>query len=121
MRKTNITEYRNLDVDETGVVVSALPAEIIRYHFFNNSAAVLYLKIYNKATAAVAADTPIQTLALPIKVPVTLNLTDAEIKLNTGLSLRATTGIADADTGAPAANDVSVNLAYVEYAGRVPL
>ncbi len=119
MRKTRITPYRNLDVDETGAVVSAQPAEIIEMYLFNNAAAVQFLKIYNKATAATSADTPVKTLPLPVKVPVVINLTDAEYKFGTGISIRSVTGIADNDNTGSGTNEVSVNFGLVEYAERV--
>src|SRR3990167_7196691 len=37
---------------------------------------------------------------------------DTGIEFTTGIALRATTGVADNDTGAPSANDVIVNILY---------
>jgi hypothetical protein len=85
-------------------------------HAINLNAAVRYLKFYNKATSpTVGTDTPILTLPIPasttgagfvIPVPV------GGIDFTTGISLALTTGIADADTGAVAANEITVNLGY---------
>lgn len=112
------TAYRNLDLGVTGQVVDATPCKI-RTLFINNlhATAVRYVKFYNKATAATQADTPVFTIPVAPSIlggRTEINLTHAELAFSTGLSLRATTGLADADTGAPTAGDVVVNLQTVE-------
>lgn len=81
----------------------------------NTNAAVMYLKLYNKASApTVGTDTPVMTIAIPgsvagggtnFSVPVGINF-------STGIALAITTGVADSDTNAVAANEVVVNLLY---------
>ena len=52
------------------------------------------------------------TIPLEAGVPTPLNFPACGIAFTNGISVRATTGIADADTGAPSTNDVTVNLYY---------
>lgn len=116
--KQKVTAYRNLDLDETGVVVDATPVKV-RTLFINNlhATATRFVKFYDKATAATNADTPVFTIPVAASVlggGVQVNLTHAELAFATGLSMRATTGIADNDTGAPGANEVVVNAELVE-------
>jgi hypothetical protein len=116
--KQKLTAYRNLDLDETGVVVDATPVKV-RTIFLNNlhATATRFVKFYNKVTAATSADTPVFTIPVAASIlggGIQVNLTHAELAFPDGLSLRATTGIADNDTGAPGANEVVVNLGLVE-------
>lgn len=109
-----VTPYRNLDVDETGVVVSASPCKLSSAYIYNTSATDLYLKMYNKSTAATSADTPIATYVVPTRSGLVFNFIHRELPFNDGMSIRATTAIADNDTGAPAANSIVVNINTVE-------
>lgn len=105
------TPYRNLDVNATGVVVSAGTAYLSHISAFNTTGATIYLKFYNKATAATSADTPV--LVYPIAAGAPNNpASTIGFTFNTGLSIRCTTGVADADNTSPAANGCVVNLAY---------
>jgi hypothetical protein len=104
--------YRNIDLDETGISVKASPAVVYGWYIYNKAAAVTYVKFYNKATAAtVGTDTPVMTLALPASSGANI-LSTTGIQFGTGLSVGATTGVADNDTGAPAANDCIINIFY---------
>jgi hypothetical protein len=53
---------------------------------------------------------------MTILIPATsvVNLGDIEIPFSDGIGVRATTGVADNDTGAPSANDI---IAHVLYRG----
>lgn len=112
------TAYRNLDLGVTGQVVDATPVKIRTLFLNNNHAtAMRFVKFYNKATAADQNDTPIFTIPVAPSIlggKIAINLTHGELAFSTGLSLRATTGVADNDTGAPSTNDVVVNLETVE-------
>lgn len=105
--------YRNIDLDETGQVVKASAGKVYGYYFYNNNAgSARFIKIYNKATAPTAGDTPVLTIPLPAGAAANV-ITEKGIAFSAGISLRATTGVADADTGAPATNDVVVNVYYI--------
>lgn len=83
----------------------------------NTNAAVRYVKFYNKATApTVGSDTPVLVIAVPGNTAgagVSWPLGGVPLKFSTGIALAITTGAADADTGAVAANEIIVNLGYV--------
>ena len=79
----------------------------------NNSAALAYLKIYDKATAPTCGtDTPIKTVMFPASTTVDLTFGDSGIALSLGLGICAVTGIADADNTAVAATTYAINLEY---------
>lgn len=103
--------YRNLDLGTTGQVVKASAGNLYAVHAINTNASARYLKIYNKATAASESDTPVFTFSLP-QGGSNIFLGTAGVSFATGIGVRATTGIADNDTGAPGSNEVVVNLSY---------
>lgn len=82
----------------------------------NLSAAVKFVKFYDKATAPVAGtDTPIMTVAIPLgqSIPLAAMISDFGMPFSLGLGI-AITGIGtDADTTAVAASDVLLNLLYL--------
>lgn len=81
----------------------------------NTNAAVRYFKLYNKASApTVGTDVPVFRVAIPasttgggIVVPVDVGMVFA-----TGIAWALTTGAADSDSGAVAANELLVNICY---------
>jgi hypothetical protein len=107
----DLSTYRSLSVLATGLVVKAAAGRICGGILANANAAARFLKFYNKATAPDETDTPVLTVRLPIASTIMLSIPNGFV-FTTGISIRATTGIADNDTGAPSANDVSVNLFY---------
>lgn len=82
----------------------------------NVNAAVRYLKVYNKATApTVGTDTPIFTFLIPGNTAgagSNLCIPTIGINFSLGLGIGITTGVADSDTGAVAANEIVVNYGY---------
>lgn len=114
------TPYVNLDVDETGVVVKASAGQLYGGMAFNLSGAnpsglpTLYLKIYDKATAATGSDTP--KFVIPIESGEPVNLASlfgpTGAAFANGIGLRCTMGLAHADTSAPITNACVVNLSY---------
>ena len=107
-----LTIYRNLDLDETGISVKGSAGQVYGGFVYNANASIRYLKFYNKATAAtVGTDVPVLTVPLPATSLAILGAFSGVV-FGTGISVGATTGLADNDTGAPSANDVIVNLFY---------
>lgn len=108
-----LTIYRNIDLDETGISVKASAGQVYGYHFINSHATdARFVKFYNKATAAaVGTDVPVLTIRVPAVGSVSFS-TDQGLAFATGISVGATTAVADADTGAPSANDVVVGIFY---------
>jgi hypothetical protein len=82
----------------------------------NTNAAVRYLKLYNKATApTVGTDTPVLTLPIPGNTAgagFVLDTGGMGIAFATGIAYALTTGVADNDTGAVAANEIVVNVLF---------
>ncbi len=101
-------QYRILSANSTNAtLVKASPAALWGWDFYNTNAAVRWLKLYNKTSApTVGSDTPSMTIALKpgdhsrIVIPFA-------IPFPTGLSFALTTGVADSDTGAVAANEIT--------------
>lgn len=112
------TLYKNIDVDESEDAVKASAGQIYWIHAMNLSAAVLYLKIYNATVASVVVGTTVPDLTFPIPTQGDTNgagfvlAIPNGIAFSTAITIAATTGIADADTGAPGANTVVVNMGY---------
>jgi hypothetical protein len=82
----------------------------------NINAAVRYLKLYNKASSpTVGTDTPVFTIAIPGNTAgagIVISFGDTGVNFATGIAYAITTGVADADTGAVAANEIVVQVLY---------
>jgi len=116
------TVYHNPNVGTTGVLISTGRHKVVTLVISNMASAARFLKIYDKATAAVVGtDTPIFTLGLQasMTLPVTINLCPpgeneelGGMQISNGLCIGASTAAADADTGAPSTGDVVANVFY---------
>jgi hypothetical protein len=113
-----VTPYKNLDVDESEDEVKGSPGQVYLIHAMNLANAKRYLKFYNETAAnvAVGTTTPVLTFPLPTQgdtngAGFTLTIPNG-IAFSTAITIAATTGFADNDTGAPGANEVIVNLGY---------
>lgn len=105
--------FRSLDLDESEEEIKASAGAVYGYAWGNTNASARFLKFYN-ATAAnvtVGTTTPVLTMYLP---PTSAGhiAWDYGIPFSTAITAAATTGIADNDTGAPGANEVSINVFY---------
>lgn len=105
------SRYRNINLGVTGQVIKANPGQVYGYYLFNNAATARYVKFYNKATAPVETDTPELTIELPAAGGANLSFPTGD-EYSAGISLRGTTGVADADVGAPSSNDIIVAIWY---------
>jgi len=107
------TIFRSLDLDESEEEIKATAGNLYGYFFGNVATSVRYLKFYN-ATAAnvtVGSTTPVLTFPLPASSSGHIAL-PYPAGFATAITAAVTTGVADADTGAPAANDVILNVFY---------
>lgn len=96
--------YRNLNLGTTGEVIKASAGGLRAISVSNLSLLNdTYFKLYDKATAATSADTPIITIRVLAGSSRAIEL-GGEITLVNGLGARASGAIADADNTAPAAN-----------------
>lgn len=104
--------YRNLNVSNTGAVVKASPGSICSIIVSNVSGGTIYFKVYNKATAPSASDTPVLTFA--VANGSTLSIEDGLplTYLDSGISIRAVTEAADNGVTSPTANTVIANILY---------
>ncbi|MGI9505799.1 MAG: hypothetical protein ACR2RE_22395, partial [Geminicoccaceae bacterium] len=112
------TLYKNIDVDESEDEVKGTAGQVYWIHAMNLSAATLFLKFYNATAANVTVGTTVPDLTFPIPTQgdtngagFTLSIPNG-IAFGTAITIAATTGVADNDSGAPAANAVVVNLGY---------
>lgn len=107
-----LSTARSLDLDETAEDIKTSPGQVYGWNITNFRTSTVYVKFYN-ATAAnvtVGTTTPLFTLAIPGNASddTMLSMMGAHgITFGTAISWAATTGLADNDTGAPAANDVA--------------
>lgn len=109
--------FRSIDLDETEEDVKTSAGTVYGIWFSNLATSTRFLKFYN-ATAAnvtVGSTTPVLTLALPGNTSDDVSgvfSIPQGIAFSTAICVAATTGVADADTGAPGANEVLVNIFY---------
>jgi hypothetical protein len=110
--------FNNLDVDETEDDIKTSAGQLYELYLFNTTTSIIYVKLYN-ATAAnvtVGSTTPVMTIPVPGN-----NDSDGGgvvrnwptgLKFDTAICIAATTGVANADTGAPATNAIIASGAY---------
>lgn len=106
-----LTPLRVLDVNIQGTVLKAALGSFAGGWVTNVSSGTRYLKIYDKASAPLSTDTPLITIAIPTMVAINLavplgDLAAQGVVFVNGIGVRGTTGVLDADVGAPAPNDV---------------
>ncbi|WP_316176208.1 hypothetical protein [Bradyrhizobium sp. SZCCHNRI1073] len=115
-----LSVFRSLDLDETEEDVKTSAGCLYKLRLTNRTTSARYVKLYN-ATAAnvtVGTTTPIDTIVVPggtsadLCTVVTESFGGVGLTFDTALSLAATTGLADNDTGAPGANDVVATAYY---------
>lgn len=106
--------YRNISLLSTGQLIQAGVSYLFGYNIINTDAAnIVYVKLYNKATApAVGTDVPVVTYAIPPKGVIEVQKQSAIMGFDLGFGIGATTGVADNNSTAPAANQVIVNMFY---------
>jgi len=114
------TQYSNIDVDESEDAVSTTGCNVNWIHAVNLSTAVLFLKFYDATVADVVVGTTVPTMTFPVPAQsdgngggFTIDV-DGAMSFDNALTIAATTGVAAADTGAPGANALVVNLGYLD-------
>lgn len=110
--------FRSIDLDESEEEVSATACCVYSVWVTNTATSTRFLKFYNltAANTSVGSSTPVITIGIPgnSSDDIAGSFTGGGygITFDTALSVAATTGVADADTGAPGANEVIVNIFY---------
>jgi len=109
--------FRSIDLDEgTLEIVKASAGQLYWIHAMNLAATVRFVKIYNAASGTIGTGTPV--LTFPIATQGDTNgagfvfSVPNGVAFSTGITIGASTGVADADTGAPGANEVIVNVGF---------
>jgi hypothetical protein len=112
------TLYKNIDADESEDQVKGTAGQVYWIHAMNLSSGTRFLKFYNATAATVTVGTTVPDLTFPIPTQgdtngagFTLSIPNG-IAFGTAITIAATTGVADNDSGAPGANEVVVNLGY---------
>lgn len=111
------TPYDLISTNSTNATSVSATANTVLYGYYisNTNSSFRYVKFYNKASApTVGTDTPVLVLAIPGSGAANVSF-PAGINFTTGLAFATTTGAADSDTGAVAANEIIVNLVYATY------
>jgi hypothetical protein len=109
--------FKSLDLDETEEQVKATAGQLYGWWIFNAATSIRYVKFYNDTAAnvTVGTTTPLFTLPIPAAASggVAANALGSHgITFSAAITVAATTGLADNDTGAPGANEVVVMLFY---------
>jgi hypothetical protein len=109
--------FRSIDLDESEEDIKTSAGQIYGVWVSNMATSTRFVKFYNltAANTTVGSSTPVITIAVPGNASddVTgLFSSTHGIAFDTAICAAATTGIADADTGAPSANDVAINVFY---------
>lgn len=112
------TLYKNIDVDESEDQVKATAGQVYWINAINLRTSPLYLKLYNATAASVVVGTTVPDLTFAVPSAGSANgagfvLTVPNgIAFSTAITVAATTGVADADSGAPSANELILNMGY---------
>ena len=109
--------FRSLDLDETEEEIKATAGQVYGFLLTNRATSARYLKFYNATAANVTVGTTTPVITWPIPANSTDFIAAAAlgamgIAFDTAITVAATTGLADNDTGAPGANDVVINVFY---------
>ena len=111
-----LTTARSLDLDETEEEIKASAGQVYGWNITNFRTSTVYVKFYNDTAAnvVVGTTTPLFTLAIPGASDDTMlsMMGTHGIAFSAAITWAATTGLADNDTGAPAANDVAGTVWY---------
>lgn len=105
--------YRNIDIDESDVAVSATPGTLYGWHLFNAAASTRYFKFYNATVANTSVGTTTPFLTIPIPQGAAANVYFPQgVRFSAAITIACVTGLADNSTGAPAANECVGNIYY---------
>lgn len=110
--------FRSLDIDESEEEIKASAGTIYGMWVTNTATSTRFVKFYNATAASVTVGTttPVITIGIPGNtsddVSGSFGPGGIGIGFATAISVAATTAAADADTGAPSAGDVIINVFY---------
>ena len=103
----------NSAASTNGTVVKGTAGTLYSVTASNINAAVRYLKLYNSATVTVGTTTPAITIAIPAGGAISYDLGAVGMRFGAGICLAMTTGAADSDVGAVAANEIKSMVSFI--------
>ena len=105
--------FRSIDLDESEEEIKGTAGQLFGFFLYNLASSSVYIKFYNAtaATVVVGTTTPVLTIPLDADQGAVVEFTNG-IAFSTAITVAATTGVADSDTGAPGANEVIANVFY---------
>lgn len=106
-----LNSYQTLTAGNTGLVAQAAKSILCGWSISNSGAAVQHVKLYNKATAPTASDTPALRITIPAGQTVSMSIPGG-IVFSAGLSVRSVTTMPDAGATGSTAGEVAVNLFF---------
>lgn len=103
----------NIDVDETEDAIKASAGQLYTLFLGNRTASLRYVRLYNDTVANVVVGTtaPVMTIVLQASSSLFMEFPTG-VAFSAAITIAATTGVADNDTGAPGANDVVAIAGY---------
>jgi hypothetical protein len=110
--------FRSIDLDESEEAVKASAGQVYSMWVTNLATTTRFVKFYNDTTGNVTVGTTAPVLTIPVPgnssddIAGVFNAGSHGIEFDTAISVAATTGLEDNDTGAPSAGDVVVNIFY---------
>lgn len=110
-----LSVFKSLDLDESEEEVKGTAGQLYFYHLTNlHASALRYVKFYNDTAANVTVGTTVPVWTIPLRAGTSANVSFTHgVAFSAAITVAATTGFADNDTGAPGANEVIVNLGYL--------
>ena len=110
---TPTTTFTNSAATTNATSIKASAGTIWNVLVSNTNASPRYLKFYNKASApTVGTDVPVIVIPIPATGSVKIDGGSNGIRFSTGVGMAITTGMADSDTGAVAANEIKVATSF---------
>jgi hypothetical protein len=101
------------DLDETEEEIKATAGQVYSFYFNNKSGSARTLKFYANTAAGTTVGTTTPLFKYEMNGSTAGHIAIPQgVAFATGICVAATTGYADADTGAPAANDVTCTVFY---------
>lgn len=110
-RSEGYSIFRSIDLDQTEEQVKDGPGVVAWVRMHNLAASKVYVKFYDALASSVTVGSTTPVLTIPMEAN-SGEVWSVPLGFATAITVAATTGVADNDTGAPGANEVVVNIGY---------
>lgn len=105
--------YVNDDLRSTKQQIKGSAGKVVGWHLVNTSASRRYVKFWGLPSASVTVGSTATTFKIPLPASSGVTLWAAGgVDMASGITVAATTGIADSDTGNPTSGDVTMTVWY---------